>query len=158
MTPEQEPAAAVVSELRTEVIHADTKASMLIAAMSVGLAAPIGVTNLEGNGPSAVLARLGCLLWFMALGCLLKVLTPRYRRSAWTTGAALSSFADIDRAARTGQLAKALTGTELAERSGAIDTAAELSRIIIIKYRWIRAALVLFASGITIAAMSALMS
>lgn len=76
MTREHSSAAAIVADLRTEVIHADTKAAMLIAAMSLGLAAPIGMTNLDGSGLSALLARLGCILWFLALGCLLKVLTP----------------------------------------------------------------------------------
>lgn len=156
MTPEHSSAAAVVADLRTEVIHADTKAAMLIAAMSLGLAAPIGLTSLDGSGLPAVLARLGCLLWFLALGCLLKVLTPRYRRSTWTTGVALSSFADIDRAARTGQLSQALGSTEPADQSGLVDAAAELSRIIVVKYRWIRAALTLFAAGVTVSASSML--
>lgn len=145
----------IVAGLRAEVVRADAKASMLIAAMSLGLAAPIGMTSIDGTGPSATLGRLGFVLWFLALGCLLKVLTPRYRRSAWTTGAALTSFADIDRAARTGRLADALHRTKSADL---VDTAAELSHIIVIKYRWIRAALVLFASGITIAATSMVVS
>lgn len=156
MTRENSSAAAIVADLRAEVIHADTKAAMLIAAMSLGLAAPIGMTNLDGSGPSALLARLGCILWFLALGCLLKVLTPRYRRSAWTNGAGFSSFADIDRAARTGHLASALDGDDPVEQSGLVDAAAELSHIIIVKYRWIRAGLGLFAMGITIAAASML--
>lgn len=156
MIREHSSAAAIVADLRTEVIHADTKAAMLIAAMSLGLAAPIGMTNLDGSGLSALLARFGCILWFLALGCLLKVLTPRYRRSAWTTGYGFSSFADIDRAARTGHLASALDGDEPAEQSGLVEAAAELSHIIIVKYRWIRAALGLFAMGITIAAASML--
>lgn len=151
---EVDSAAAVVADLRAEVTHADTKASMLIAAMSLGLAAPIGMTNLDGSGLSAVLARVGCLLWFLALGCLLNVLTPRYRRSSWTIGAGLSSFADVNRAARTGHLADALNRTKRAEQSDLVDTAADLSRIIVVKYRWIRAALVLFASGVTVAATS----
>lgn len=158
MTHELDPAAAVVADLRAEVIHADSKASMLIAAMSLGLAAPIGMTSIDGSGLSALLARLGCLMWFLALGCLLKVLTPRYRRSAWTTGATLASFADIDRAARAGHLAKALNSTGPAEQSGLVDTAADLSRIIVLKYRWIRTALVLFTMSFAVAAVSMLVS
>ena len=120
MTRENSSAAAIVAELRTEVIHADTKAAMLIAAMSLGLAAPIGMTDLDGSGLSALLARLGCICWFLALGCLLKVLNPRYRRSAWTTGAGFSSFADIDRAARTGHLASTLDADAPVGQSGLV--------------------------------------
>lgn len=158
MTGELDSATAVVADLRAEVIRADTKASMLIAAMSLGLAAPLGITTVDGSGLSAALARLGFLLWFLALGCLLKVLTPRYRRSAWTAGAALTSFADVDRAARSGHLAEALDSTGPVERSRLVDTAAELSHIIVVKYRWIRTSLALFTSGISIAASSILVS
>jgi pycsar effector protein len=141
--------AQLVADLRVEVARADNKASVLIAAMGLGLGAPLGLSpiNCLEKGINSISWWLGCTLWAAALGCLLIALTPRYRRSSWSDGAALSSFADIHRASKAGQLPEAVHTTELDERTALLATAADLSHIILLKYRWIRTATIAFGLG-----------
>ncbi|WP_206686052.1 Pycsar system effector family protein [Kribbella qitaiheensis] len=148
-----------MADLRSEIVRADTKASLLIAAMGLGLGAPLGTSRFDpsrcsGNSVCGSSWLLACLLWLAALGCLLTALTPRYRRSSWSGGTPVTSFADIHRAARTGHLPDAVRSTGFDEQTSLLTTAADLSRIVLLKYRWIRASLICFALGMPAIAVS----
>jgi hypothetical protein len=152
--------ARLVAELRTETGRADTKASVLIAAMGLGLGAPLGLsrpTPADGcRGSCSVIWWFGCLFWVAALGCLLISLVPRYRRSSWTEDSSVSSFVDIHRAAKAGNLRAAIRSTGLDEQASLLTAATDLSRIVILKYRWIRAAMTCFALAVSALALSVL--
>jgi hypothetical protein len=163
LSPERTLANQIVTDLRTEIVRADTKASMLIAAMGIGLGAPLGGSRFDPAGCASDTAcgsswLVACLLWLAALGCLLTSLTPRYRRSSWSNGAPMMSFADVHRAAVAGRLPDALRSTGVEEHASLLATAAELSGIVVLKYRWTRASLVCFGLGIPAIALSMMTS
>jgi len=124
MTNERRLATQLVADLRTEIVRADTKASILIAAMGLSLGAPLGAGNAAEHCESGTVWTLACASWLAALTSLLMVLAPRYRRNSWT--------AAVRRTALDGQPIL-------------LATAEELSHIVLVKYRWTRASLVCFA-------------
>ncbi|NUS26143.1 MAG: hypothetical protein HOV92_18230 [Streptomyces sp.] len=134
--------------MRTEIARADTKAAVLVAAL--GVATGIFGGLLAGHQWTLTqLSALGSTVWWtgvlalaVALLALLMAVLPRHSSSRWAPGAPLSYFDDIQRAARSGQLAQALAETERVPAVGAITALTETSRIATRKHQWIRAGLI----------------
>ncbi|MFF9347992.1 Pycsar system effector family protein [Streptomyces sp. NPDC014734] len=140
-------------DLRSEIARADSKASVLVAAL--GMTAGVISGWLAGNEwrPDA-LSGPGTALWWTGTGglatallSLLMAVLPRYRGSTWTPGAPLTYFADIRRAARENRLAEALDATEDDATAALVIALAETSRIAVRKHQWIRAGLLAYSVG-----------
>ncbi|MFF2329970.1 MULTISPECIES: Pycsar system effector family protein [unclassified Streptomyces] len=140
-------------DLRSEIARADSKASVLVAAL--GMTAGVISGWLAGSEwrPSA-LSGPGSALWWtgigglaMALLSLLMAVLPRYRGSTWAPGAPLTYFADIHRAARQNRLAEALDATDSAPAAGHVTALTETSRIAVRKHQWIRVGLLAYSVG-----------
>ncbi|MGC3004465.1 Pycsar system effector family protein [Streptomyces sp. G35A] len=143
----------LVTDLRTEIARADSKAAVLVAAL--GMTAGVFSGLLAGRGWSpGVLSAPGAAVWWagivslaLSLFALLLAVLPRYRTGTWTPGQPLSYFGDIQRAVRAGRLDAALADTE-ADPTGGLTTAlTETSRIAWRKHQWIRAGLIAFCAG-----------
>ncbi|MFF2010102.1 Pycsar system effector family protein [Streptomyces sp. NPDC058195] len=150
------PAAAgdrLLLDLRTEVARADSKASVLVAAL--GMTAGVLSGWLAGSAwRPATLSGPGPALWWTGVGglvaalfSLLMAVLPRYRRSTWAPGEPLTYFGDIRDAARQGRLPEALDTTEGSRTDALVTALAETSRIALCKHRWIRAGLLTYALG-----------
>ena len=143
----------LLGELRTEVARADTKASVLVAAL--GMTAGVLSGLLAGRDWSpAELSALGTLLWWtgaaslvLSLFALLLAVLPRFRSPRWAPGRPLSYFGDIQQAVRHGQLESALTETRRAPVVALTGALTEMSRIAVRKHQWIRTGLIAFCVG-----------
>ncbi|GLV85053.1 hypothetical protein Slala03_47420 [Streptomyces lavendulae subsp. lavendulae] len=142
-------------ELRREAARADTKGSVLVAAQGMAAAALVGVLAARGWHPSD-LSAVGQVMWWAGAACflvslasLLMAVVPRYRTVDWRPGVPLTHFADIRGAARRGQavLEEALRETDRAPRAAVLASLTENSRIVSIKYGWLRAGI----AGFTVA-------
>ncbi|MFD4946031.1 Pycsar system effector family protein [Streptomyces sp. NPDC058239] len=140
-------------DLRAEIARADSKASVLVAAL--GMTAGVISGWLAGSEwrPNA-LSGPGTALWWTGTGGLatallsmLMAVLPRYRSSAWTPGAPLTYFADIRRAARQNRLAEALDATRCAPATALVMALTETSRIAVRKHQWIRVGLLAYSVG-----------
>ncbi|AXE79573.1 Pycsar system effector family protein [Streptomyces atratus] len=140
-------------DLRSEIARADSKASVLVAAL--GMTAGVISGWLAGSEwrPGALSAP-GAALWWTGTGGLatallsmLMAVLPRYRGSTWVPGAPLTYFADIRRAARQNRLPEALDATESARTTALVTALTETSRIAVCKHRWIRAGLLAYSIG-----------
>ncbi|MFD7168167.1 Pycsar system effector family protein [Streptomyces violascens] len=152
-TPGTETAVRLLTELRAEIARADSKASVLVAAL--GMTAGVVGGQLGGRGRvPGELSAVGAGLWWTGtaalalalLGTLMAVL-PRYRGAAWAPGRPLSYFGDIQQAVRQDGLAQALADTELAPTASLMAALAENSRIAARKHQWIRGGLLAFCAG-----------
>ncbi|MFH8514835.1 Pycsar system effector family protein [Streptomyces gelaticus] len=140
-------------ELRAEISRADSKASVLVAAL--GMTAGVISGWLAGSAwRPGTLSGPGAALWWTGTGGLaaalfsmLMAVLPRYRRSTWTPGEPLTYFADIRHAARRGRLPEALDATESSRAAALVTALAETSRIALCKHRWIRAGLLAYSVG-----------
>jgi hypothetical protein len=143
----------LLAELRGEVARADSKASVLVAA--IGMTAGLLSALLAGREWSpAALSAPGTALWWtgvVSLGAsllaLLLAVLPRYRRARWTPGQPLSYFGDIRQAVRLGRLETALDDTWRDPVAGLRTALTEMSRITVLKHRWIRVGLISFSAG-----------
>ncbi|MFF1358637.1 Pycsar system effector family protein [Streptomyces sp. NPDC058297] len=143
----------LLADLRSEIARADSKASVLVAAL--GMTAGVFSGLLAGGGWSpAVLSGPGTAAWWagagalaLALFALLLAVLPRYRSRGWTPGEPLTHFGDIQQAARAGQLTAALMATERRAADGLTRALTETSRIAARKHQWIRTGLIAFAVG-----------
>ncbi|MFK0253714.1 Pycsar system effector family protein [Streptomyces sp. NPDC090445] len=144
-----------MGELRQEAARADTKGSVLVGAQGMTAAALVGVLAARGWRPSQ-LAALGQVMWWAGTACflvslisLLMAVLPRFRKVGWQPGAPLTHFADIRGAARQGEavLEEALRETDRAPRAAVLASLAENSRIVSIKYGWLRTGI----AGFTVA-------
>ncbi|MDT0465309.1 Pycsar system effector family protein [Streptomyces gibsoniae] len=143
----------LLTELRAEISRADSKASVLVAAL--GMTAGVFSGLLAGRQwTPAALSGAGTVLWWAGAVCLalslfalLLAVLPRYRSGTWTPGLPLSYFGDIQQAVRHGHLESALADTERLPTAGLTRALAETSRIAARKHQWIRAGLVAFGSG-----------
>ena len=143
----------LLAELRNEVARADSKASVLVAAL--GMTAGVFSGLLAGRGwTPAELSATGTALWWtgtaalgLSLFALLLAVLPRYRSDGWTPGRPLSYFGDIRQAVLQGQLETALGDTRRDPTTGLTAALAELSRIAARKHQWIRTGLIAFCTG-----------
>lgn len=151
-----EAATRLLTELRDEVTRADAKATVLLGAL--GMTAGLLTALLSGRRWSpSLLSAAGSLLWWAGalalVGTLLAALlavAPRYRRSCWQPGHPLTYFGDIRRAARTGELATALTETGRDPVGALLPAVAEVSRIAARKHLWIRSGLITFCCAVAL--------
>lgn len=143
--------AQMLAEARTDVAQADQKASILLAALGVGFGAVLG-GQLAGGFDSADLSPLGEVVWWLGVGlatasivCAALAVWPRYRTddhpqygiTYWGHIAAFDSLAELE-AAMAGQQNTARRTTHQLWR---------LSRVVLVKYRCVRLALILSASA-----------
>ncbi|GGV79665.1 hypothetical protein GCM10010294_50700 [Streptomyces griseoloalbus] len=151
----QRTAERLLGELRQEAARADTKGSVLVAAQGMTTAALVGVLTARG-WRSADLSALGQTMWWAGVACflvslvaLLMAVVPRYRTADWQPGAPLTHFADIRGAARQGleALEEALRETDRAPRAAVLASLRENSRIVSLKYGWLRTGM----AGFTVA-------
>jgi len=150
----------LLAEVRAEAVRADAKASVLIAALGVVAAALAGIGSrprAQAAGHSA--AWLAC--WWtgeamtaVGFATLLAAVAPR-RRHVSRPRDLLAHFADISRAAATGRLPQALCWTERHPDLSVMTAMTDVSRIVVVKYRWIRTALCCFAVGMPMLAIAA---
>ncbi|MEU6364806.1 Pycsar system effector family protein [Streptomyces sp. NPDC046931] len=143
----------LLTELRAEIARADSKASVLVAALGMtagvfsGLLAGRRWTPTALSGPGTVLWWAGAVCLALSLFALLLAVLPRYRSGTWAPGLPLSYFGDIQQAVRQGRLESALADTECLPTAGLTRALTETSRIAARKHQWIRAGLVTFGAG-----------
>lgn len=141
--------ARLLSELRSETARADSKASLLLGAMSmtVGLLAARGGSELRLSAVGSVLLWAATAALAVALVCLLLAVAPRYGTARWSPGRPLTYFEDIRRASEDGRLVEALAVTEAHQCEGVLEALAQNSRIVGAKHRWVRAGLAAYSVG-----------
>ncbi|MEK2489252.1 Pycsar system effector family protein [Kitasatospora purpeofusca] len=154
----------LLTELRDEIGRADTKASILIAAMGMSGGALMSLMAGENgwrpghlSGIGAASWWTGCAGWTAALVCLLLAVLPRYRRHVWAAGGTVSHFQDIRTAALAGELSAALLRTERDPFPALVGALSSNAGIVAAKHRWIRTGLALFGTGVlalTVAAVT----
>ncbi|MGW5665660.1 Pycsar system effector family protein [Streptomyces sp. NPDC003758] len=143
----------LLSELRAEIARADSKASVLVAALGMtagvfsGLLAGRKWTPAALSGPGELMWWAGAVSLAFSLFALLLAVLPRYRSGAWAPGQPLSYFGDIQQAVRHGHLERALADTERRPTDGLTRALTDTSRIAARKHQWIRAGLVAFCAG-----------
>ncbi|ARH94298.1 Pycsar system effector family protein [Streptomyces sp. MOE7] len=148
--------ARLLMELRSETARADSKASLLLGAISMTVSLLGGLLAARGWSLSGLSVPGSVLLWVAvtalagALGCLLLAVLPRYGTSRWSPGRPLTYFDDIRRAAEGGRLAEALAVTEAQQADGVLEALAQNSRIVGAKHRWIRAGLAAYCAGVVL--------
>ena len=144
----------LLTELRIEIARADSKASVLVAAL--GLTAGVFSGLLAGRGwTPATLSGAGTALWWsgtlflaVSLFAMLLAVLPRYRSGSWRPGQPLTYFGDIQQAVRQGHLESALADTEQDPVAGLTVALTESSRLAARKHqRCIRAGLIAFCLG-----------
>ncbi|MFG2649908.1 Pycsar system effector family protein [Streptomyces sp. NPDC048436] len=142
--------AQLLADLRTEIARADSKATVLVGALSMSAGLLGGLLASRHWSPSLLSAPATALWWggvaslVTALLSLLLAVVPRYRRSRWSPGEPLTYFGDVQRAAQAGQLNAALTETGRNPADGLLTTLTETSRIVARKHLWIRTGLIAF--------------
>ncbi|MER5470431.1 Pycsar system effector family protein [Streptomyces sp. NPDC002935] len=141
-----------MTELRGEIARADSKASVLVAAL--GMTAGVFSALLAGRGwTPGELSWAGTGLWWagaaalgLSLFALLLAVLPRYS-GTWAPGRPLCYFGDIQQAVREGRLAAALADTDRDPAAGLTAALIETSRIAARKHQWIRTGLIAFCAG-----------
>ncbi|WBO64443.1 Pycsar system effector family protein [Streptomyces camelliae] len=143
----------LLAETRSEIAHADNKASVLVAAL--GMTAGVFSALLAGRrwGPSE-LSAVGTAMWWagalsllVSLFALLLAVLPRYQLGTWAPGEPLSYFGDIQQAVAQGRLDDALADTVRRPAVGLARALSENSRIAARKHQWIRTGLLAFCAG-----------
>ncbi|MEV6959055.1 Pycsar system effector family protein [Streptomyces sp. NPDC051207] len=143
----------LLTDQRTEIARADSKAAVLVAAL--GMTAGVFSGLLAGRGwtPDA-LSTVGSLFWWagvlalaVSLFALLLAVLPRYRTGTWAPGRPLTYFGDIRRAVDSGHLDAALADTQADPEAGLVAALTDTSRIAWRKHQWIRAGLIAFCAG-----------
>ncbi|MER6547373.1 Pycsar system effector family protein [Streptomyces sp. NPDC001250] len=143
----------LLAELRDEIARADTKASVLVAALGMAAGVFTGLVAGKNWSPSRLSAP-GTALWWagstalaLSLVALLLAVLPRFRSGAWAEGRPLCYFGDIRQAVRAGRLAEALADTDRDPTAAVLAALAEKSRIASSKHLWIRTGLIAFCVG-----------
>ncbi|MCC5476838.1 Pycsar system effector family protein [Streptomyces barringtoniae] len=143
----------LLAETRTEIAHADNKASVLVAALGMSAGVFSGLLAGRKWTPSA-LSAAGTVMWWagalsllLSLFALLLAVLPRYQLGTWTPGEPLSYFGDVQQAVRQGRLDTALADTENRPTAGLARALTENSRIAVRKHQWIRTGLIAFCAG-----------
>lgn len=143
----------LLADLRTEIARADSKASVLVAAL--GMTAGVFSGLLAGrNWNPGALSTFGTVVWgagaaslTLSLFALLLAVLPRHRSEPWAPGQPLSYFGDIQQAVRLGQLEAALADTQRDPTAALTSALTETSRIATRKHQWIRTGLISFCTG-----------
>ncbi len=143
----------LLADLRTEIARADSKASVLVAAL--GMTAGVFSGLLAGrNWNPGALSTFGTVVWgvgaaslVLSLFSLLLAVLPRHRSEPWAPGQPLAYFGDIHRAVRLGHLETALADTRRDPTAALTSALAETSRIAARKHQWIRTGLISFCTG-----------
>ncbi|WP_175411714.1 Pycsar system effector family protein [Streptomyces sp. TRM64462] len=156
--PAQGTAERLLGELRREAARADTKGSVLVAAQGMAAAALVGVLAARDwhpsdlSAPGQVMWWAGAVCFLLSLISLLMAVVPRYRTADWQPGAPLTHFADIQGAARRGPsvLEEALRETDRAPRAAVLASLLENSRIVSIKYAWLRVGMAGFTAALVL--------
>ncbi|WP_393079500.1 Pycsar system effector family protein [Streptomyces sp. LN704] len=143
----------LLADLRAEITRADSKASVLVAALGMtagvfsGLLAGHDWTPAALSVPGAALCWAGVGSLALSLLALLLAVLPRYGAPAWAPGHPLSYFGDIQQAVRLGCLRTALADTGRDPTGGLAKALTETSRIAARKHQWIRTGLIAFCVG-----------
>ncbi|WP_329276071.1 Pycsar system effector family protein [Streptomyces sp. NBC_01451] len=143
----------LLADLRTEIARADSKASVLVAAL--GMTAGVFSGLLAGRDwnpaalttPGTVVWALGAAALVLSLFSLLLAVLPRHRTEPWVPGQPLSYFGDIQQAVRLGRLTAALADTERDPTAALTSALTDTSRIATRKHQWIRTGLISFCTG-----------
>jgi hypothetical protein len=140
----------LLTELRGEITHADSKASVLLGAMSMSTGLLGALVASHGWTPGQ-LSDGGRVFWWSGLTslagslfALLMAILPRYGSRVWAPGQPLTYFADIREAARAECLPQALADTERQAEAGLVEALTATSGIVGSKHAWIRAALLAY--------------
>ncbi|MGW2717913.1 Pycsar system effector family protein [Streptomyces sp. NPDC001492] len=143
----------LLTDLRTEIARADSKASVLVAALGMTAGVFSGLLAGRGWNPS-VLSAAGTALWWsgtlsltVSLFAMLLAVLPRFRSAPWTPGQPLTYFGDIQQAVQQGHLESALAETEQSPLAGLTVALTEASGLAARKHQWIRTGLVAFCVG-----------
>ncbi|MFJ2305785.1 Pycsar system effector family protein [Streptomyces sp. NPDC087787] len=143
----------LLAELRDEIARADTKASVLVAALGMTAGVFTGLVAGKDWSPSS-LSGPGTALWWagtaalaLSLVALVLAVLPRFRSGSWAQGRPLCYFGDIQQAVREGRLAEALADTERDPAAAVLAALSDRSRIATSKHRWIRTGLISFCVG-----------
>ncbi|WP_447038112.1 Pycsar system effector family protein [Streptomyces sp. DSM 118878] len=139
----------LLNEVRAEIGRADTKASVLIGALSAcsGVTLSTYLSRMPATDLSRFMGTTTALTWALSLGFLLFATAPRYRPSQWRTGGPLTYFLDIRRAADAEALTDALRSTEEDHLGSLVIALRNTSDIVAAKHRWIRTGLACFLCG-----------
>ncbi|MFE9371697.1 Pycsar system effector family protein [Streptomyces sp. NPDC006711] len=144
---DQQSGVRLLSEVRTEIGRADSKAGALIAVIAMATGLFTGLAVGHGWSPARLSAPAGALWWAgiatlaAALFAIFLAVLPRYRKSTWEPGQPLGNFGDIQRAAALGGLSEALRAAEQDPLPLIVAALAATSGIAARKYFWIRCAL-----------------
>jgi hypothetical protein len=150
----QEMAQRMLDEARADVVHADQKSSVLLAALGIGFGAVLG-GQLSGGWDSSCLSAGSEILWWVGVaGAVLSVVAsafavwprykiddqPKYGVTYWGHAGAFDS---------PKALQKALERQDVTDMARTSHQLWSLSRVVLKKYRFVRLALVLAgASGL----------
>lgn len=156
--------AQLLADVRTEIARADSKATVLVGALSMSAGLLGGLLASRRWSPALLSAPATALWWAgaaslaTALFSLLLAVVPRYHRSRWRPGEPLTYFGDVRQAARSGQLDSALAETGRDPSGGLLSALAETSRIVTRKHLWIRTGLIAFGCASLLLPLSLLIS
>ncbi|MEV7524709.1 Pycsar system effector family protein [Streptomyces sp. NPDC091371] len=151
--PGGEAATRLLADLRAEIARADSKASVLVAALGMTAGVVSGLLAGKGWRPGDLSTAAAAVWWTgavalaLALPALLLAVLPRYGSAEWQPGSPLSYFGDIRSAVRQGRLAEALADTDRDPAASLRAAIAENSVIAARKHQWIRTGLLAFCAG-----------
>ncbi|WP_125262128.1 Pycsar system effector family protein [Streptomyces alboflavus] len=161
--PGSQAAERLLTELRAEIARADSKASVLVAALGTTVGLFTGLLTRHDARLSGLSAGAAATWWagvsalVFSMCALLLAVLPRYRNGTWAPGQPLAYFGDIQQAARQEQLAAALSATECGTAAGFTIALTETSRIAARKHQWMRVGLIAFCAGVTLLPLSLLL-
>ncbi len=148
----QEMAQRMLEEARADVVHADQKSSLLLAALGVGFGAVVG-GQLQAGWDSSTLSVCGQVLWWIGVAAAIVAVgmaacaiwprydlddSPKYGVTYWGHVAALNGPAELKSTLKEQEV------TSLDRTSHQLYM---LSRLVLKKYRFVRAALILAGSA-----------
>lgn len=158
-----EQAATVLLETREELVRADSKASLLLAATGVAVGA-VSTAVLAGSWSPDSLTSFGAYLWWsgvvaatVGIAALGYSVFPRTKRSGPATGPIFGYYADMANLT-SDELASLIraAGENLDDRL--VDQLRQISKIVVRKYRGVRVALWSLAIAALLCAISTVVS
>lgn len=152
---------AMLTEARVEVSYADHKASMVLAALGVGFGALIGgllagdwTPSDQGSGEFAWW--IGVAFAAAAVTCAAAAVWPRYRKAA--SSEHISFWGDVASMESFERLVERLDRKPVSPQQRTRSQLWALSRIVAVKYGFIRAAFVMAALAMITFGVSALLA